>query len=332
MDLTPDDEQRRAARGPLAEQWASQHGIQLHPAVSWFHATNGMIGCTATADIRQGERLLYVPHTSCITPSGVHGLYEPQVMLAASLVKYKADPDSPFHDYLQSLPAEFDHPLEWSAGELACLEGTTVWEMHQLSLEVVDSVAELCPGSSKAAVRWAVEVMMSRAFESDVCGLCVIPLADQFNHSSTAWHTRVREVEKGFQMLAERPVKKGEEIFNNYGMYTNEMLLLTHGFIECNNPHDHYITIEVFDAAFAVDVDDDKIIPDDLKGYLSSRGIVNDKMAQVCLEANDKAMKGLRPLDKADTYRLQCAKIVIETELRLRTRWKTRVSPLTRLH
>ncbi|KAF4742266.1 Telomerase Cajal body protein 1, partial [Perkinsus olseni] len=82
------DEQRRAARGPLAEQWASQHGIQLHPAVSWFHATNGMIGCTATADIGQGERLLYVPHTSCVTPSGVHGLYEPQVMLAASLVKY----------------------------------------------------------------------------------------------------------------------------------------------------------------------------------------------------------------------------------------------------
>ncbi|EEQ98411.1 hypothetical protein Pmar_PMAR013760 [Perkinsus marinus ATCC 50983] len=329
MQLTPDDEERRSARGPLAQQWAIRHGIQLHPAVSWFHATNGMIGCTATADICQGERLLYVPHSACVTPSGVQGLYEPQVMLAASLVKHRTDPNSPFHDYLQSLPSEFDHPLEWSADELVCLKGTTVWEMHQLSLEVVDSVVELCPNSPRAMIRWAVEVMMSRAFESEVCGLCVIPLADQFNHSSTKWHTRVREVEGGFQMLAEKPVKKGEEIFNNYGLYTNEMLLLTHGFIEFDNPHDHFITIEVSNAAFAVDVNDTQVIPDDIRDYLASKGISGEGIIQMCSEANEKAIRGLRPISKADTYRQECAKRVIDIELNLRNRWKTRVLCLT---
>ncbi|KAF4675508.1 hypothetical protein FOL47_007646 [Perkinsus chesapeaki] len=325
MELSPDDEERRSTRGPLAEKWASQHGIQLHPAVSWFHATNGIIGCTATADIPQGDRLLFVPHSACVTPSGVHGLYEPQVMLAASLVNFKADPESDFHDYLESLPAEFDHPLEWTTEELALLKGTTVWEMHQLSLEVVDSVKELCPTSPASAVRWAVEVMMSRAFESDVCGLCVVPFADQFNHSSTKWHTRVRQVDDGFQMLAERPVKAGEEIFNNYGMYTNEMLLLTHGFVEPNNPHDHYITIEVYEAAFAIDVDGPSAIPDDLKDYLSLKDVPEDKIVEVCMKANDDAIKRMRPIEHPKSYREECAKQVIDTELKLRKRWRDQI-------
>lgn len=116
--------------------------------------------------------------------------------------------------------------------------------------------------TSFSAYVWSRSILMSRGFpyllvaednsKPNLTKACLIPLFDILNHKSNSpirW-TPVMESGTGnviFQL--ERGVKKGEQLFNNYGNKSNCELLLSYGFAEEKNPHDlASITLKIDDG------------------------------------------------------------------------------------
>jgi hypothetical protein len=99
-----------------------------------------------------------------------------------------------------------------------------------------DSMVE--PLVSLGFESWVAAFMLSRCFHSqrEEFPVAAVPLADQFNHSTLLFNTRLREVDKeGFFFYAERCISKGEEILNNYGIDSAHEMMVTHGFVDPAN-------------------------------------------------------------------------------------------------
>jgi hypothetical protein len=81
----------------------------------------------------------------------------------------------------------------------------------------------------------------------------LVPLLDSLNHSRAtpvSWsvnrspnripETVLKQVgrEPSLSLVSHLPIKKGEEVFNNYGPKSNDELLIGYGFVIKNNPED----------------------------------------------------------------------------------------------
>jgi len=91
---------------------------------------------------------------------------------------------------------------------------------------------------------WAATIFTSRSFTSSIMGpsdkesfALLYPMIDSFNHqfaTKVTWN-----MEKGdFALGLTQPVKKGQEVYNNYAPKGNEELLVGYGFCIENNPCD----------------------------------------------------------------------------------------------
>lgn len=173
------------------------------------------------------------------------------------------DVDDPHHEYLHALQtrSEFnDHPVMWSEERLQEELGGTI--LHDVFKATVGQWFRKGLLNDDPATRFATAVMLSRCFEHEEVKLALVPFADQFNHSSDSWHTKIREDgERGFLMFAERNIHAGEQIFNFYGPHSDSWLLLTHGFTEASNPFNDEIMLPSDDQVKSVSLAD---IPDDI--------------------------------------------------------------------
>ena len=123
-----------------------------------------------------------------------------------------------------------------------------------------------------------------------------MPFADQFNHSTQAWNTRIREHADRFEFVAENNIDTGEETFNNYGVESDIEMWVTHGFVD-EGLKDTLICIPISllssdssavpedDPIIKIDVSGPDLIPSDLQSLL-----VLDEFIPPLLQALSRAL------------------------------------------
>ena len=167
--------------------------------------------------------------------------------------------ESPFRPYAAWLPESAPDPASW-APEVAeaLLSGTDLGlSLGPLSQELASLHSRLKEwwGSYEGQellpeiedLRWARGMMLSRRFpgdETDQTGKLgaagvLVPVADMLNHSAEAavqWITRATD----FVLCGRQPLKKGAQVFINYGQETksNEQLMALYGFAQRDNAAD----------------------------------------------------------------------------------------------
>jgi len=100
------------------------------------------------------------------------------------------------------------------------------------------------PSSSLEAFKKATALVTSRSFHAPTGGPYLVPVSDMLNHHCTAPSTTLSSVKIAgattFRMLLDKPVKKGEQIWNTYGaILPNHQLLHGYGFmLDENEAHD----------------------------------------------------------------------------------------------
>eukprot|EP00927_Polykrikos_kofoidii_P070908 TRINITY_DN67277_c0_g1_i1.p1 TRINITY_DN67277_c0_g1~~TRINITY_DN67277_c0_g1_i1.p1 ORF type:complete len:553 (-),score=68.79 TRINITY_DN67277_c0_g1_i1:23-1681(-) len=177
--------------------------------------------------------------------------------------------DAPQHPWFRNSPAAMNSPIFWREEELQYhLNRSTLLTMtrrHRLYLwrEFCNYVQPLTVTSTASfpsdiftfhALLCAWSVTASRGYPVSLVGACegghptakfiLCPLLDLFNHRSNApieWRD-VKETGGSieFRLLnsCPRSVRKGEEVWNDYGPNSNEDLLLNFGFCSQDNVHD----------------------------------------------------------------------------------------------
>ena len=208
-----------------------------HPSIDFFREgfKEGR-GCLALEAIKAGTLILHAPLECCLVPSSIDSTVE--LAMIHRIKKALEDEGDALHEYLRGLRGrdEFkSHPVTWTDFRMEEeLGGTLLIDVYKATVGNWFTNGIL---PDDETTRFATAVMLSRCFEHELVGLALVPFADQFNHSSNNWHTRIREDgANGFCMYAERDIAAGDQIFNFYGPYSNPWLLLTHGFTEDQNP------------------------------------------------------------------------------------------------
>lgn len=242
-------------------RWLEQGGAQLSK-LQVVRRDNGERDVLARSDIAVGEVVLQVPRALLLTVEVARSSELGQrlqarlnpdnelLYLASFLLQERERPDSFWKPYLDSLPEAFPHlPRFFLPEERALLEGSQLLGALDFQDRVLrHEYAQLCqalPDYERFgfdAFVWARLSINSRAFglKGGLTGAACVPMADMLNHRNdpdVRWTTT--EDGRFFLMTAQYPLRAGQEVFNTYGLKSNDLSLLHCGFLnEDNAPHD----------------------------------------------------------------------------------------------
>lgn len=169
------------------------------------------------------------------------------------------DEKSFWRPYLDLLPKRIPTPLFWSEAELEMVKGTNLYEgvqqLHSLLRKVWNTLRRVDEAANYSIeeVQYGWTLFSSRAFtvstdttkeevhthilkwnQQDTSSLvepCLVPFADIFNHCTNAHvQYRTNNNTNTFNLDLETLAQDGQEIFNNYGLKSNEALIIGYGF------------------------------------------------------------------------------------------------------
>ena len=236
--------------------------IYCSPKVDFFHLFGNERGngCVALNDIEEGELLLSVPFDDCVWPSD--GDEDIEIRLLRTIAS-KLEANDRFSDYIRA------SVVAASSSLVRIAEGTLSSYENLFHATVDPLLADF--------ERDLVALLLSRCFASDAAGIAAVPLADQFNHSTLSWNTRLREDIEGrkFFFISERKIFKGEKVLNYYGIDNTVEMQVTHGFVDeglCDSlivfpmalMKETFGKLENDDVLVKIDVEGDSVIPEDL--------------------------------------------------------------------
>lgn len=214
-----------------------------------------------------GEKLLFIPYHNCLWPRENQ---DPLSGLVEAIADASENSGSAWHDYINHIR------------EIGSLNHLPVFSELTGYSSVANVYRSLVLPLKEQYSSWAVGLALSRCFSSENReeGIAFVPFADQFNHSTNSWNTRIREDSKGFMFFAEKNIEKGEEIFNNYGIESDIEMWVTHGFVDDGlNTSLIYIPLSLLkrddsslpsddDPLLKIDVNSSDPIPEELRSLL----------------------------------------------------------------
>ena len=169
----------------------------------------------------------------------------------------RRDATHPQHAYLASLPAGCQHVATFPKDARRLLKGTALGDrVTRERREVRGAIGNLLPqlraarpdlfGELSAAdVRWAREMVVTRAFRAEIlnnaggaCGV-LCPLLDLRNHADGAAEATPRASD-GYVRLCAPGIDVGAEIVTNYGEVSNADHLMSHGFALRGSTHETF--------------------------------------------------------------------------------------------
>ena len=169
----------------------------------------------------------------------------------------RRDATHPQHAYLASLPAGCQHVATFPKAARRLLKGTALDDrVERERREVRGAIGNLLPqlraarpdlfGELSAAdVRWAREMVVTRAFRAEIlnheggaCGV-LCPLLDLRNHADGAAEATPRASD-GYVRLCAPGIDVGAEIVTNYGEVSNADHLMSHGFALRGSRHETF--------------------------------------------------------------------------------------------
>eukprot|EP00899_Mesostigma_viride_P004634 jgi/Mesvir1/14171/Mv09634-RA.1 len=236
------------------------------------HVFPGMdTGFIATADVKENETLMEIPFSMMMTPKdateseigdylGNLSTDEVIFMMALFLLHQKATVGSKFHAYARSLPPTAHLPLSWSAGDLETLNGTRLLAHVQQQKELLarnyerivtpllaDKSRGLSPDDfSLPQLTWALQMVLSRSltvtYPDGIQLPVMVPVADLFNYAGEGGKIIIDSGASMIKVVAQVPVKAGQQVFTQVDLKSNFDLLALFGFTLPDNQHD---TIEM---------------------------------------------------------------------------------------
>ncbi len=190
----------------------------------FFGAKGGTgFGCIALEPLEAGEVILKVPFEDCVWP--IDESEDQFKNLLISLKRVYLDSNNKWFDYLDNIHKS------GSLNDLPIMSGQVCGTSSVSNLFKI----LVSPYLDDITIpNWLVALGLSRCFDSECRseGIAFVPFADQFNHSTPNWNTRLREEDDHFIFYAERRIEANEEILNNYGIDTTVEMWTTHGFID----------------------------------------------------------------------------------------------------
>mmetsp|Transcript_31083 Transcript_31083/g.68533 ORF Transcript_31083/g.68533 Transcript_31083/m.68533 type:complete len:569 (-) Transcript_31083:213-1919(-) len=233
-------------------------------------------GLLAREPMGEGELMMTIPLDLCLTravaqttfgPAAIPDYMDEYIAIAILLMSERLKgPGSLWKPYFDVLPdpAEVYPSYIWTEAELDMLKGSpTYFSSKSLRAKLEREFSELQEGtfsrykdvmpSDKFTFElflWAFVMLLSRAarLSSKINGeeLALVPYADLMNHNPYS-NTYIDAQRSGMPLIsreeevavyADRPYKKFEQVFINYGEKGNADLLLLYGFALDRNPFD----------------------------------------------------------------------------------------------
>ena len=230
--------------------------------------TNGYRFCKAIEDINDKDILIRVPLEALMTldearksklgvyftPQLEKKLNSPHHSLLSTFMLTEIDKgaQSKWKYYFDFLPSSYNNfPIFYGEKEIAYLKGTQFLELVQKKKkemkEDYDLLINEIPGYSKYdynLFRKMREVISSRVFGVTIKGKkndIIAPYADMLNHKrprQTQWN--FDDASNSFIIKGATKMKKGDEVFDSYGIKCNSRFLLNYGFTVENNEDNEF--------------------------------------------------------------------------------------------
>ncbi|NWV10997.1 SETD3 methyltransferase, partial [Ptilonorhynchus violaceus] len=256
---------------PELIKWATENGASTEGFEIANFEEEGF-GLKATREIKAEELFLWVPRKLLMTvesaKSSVLGsLYSQDrilqamgnITLAFHLLCERANPNSFWLPYIQTLPSEYDTPLYFEEDEVQYLQSTQA--IHDVFSQYKNTarqyayfykVIQTHPNASKLPLkdsftyddyRWAVSSVMTRqnqipTEDGSRVTLALIPLWDMCNHTNGLITTGYNLEDDRCECVALQDFKAGEQIYIFYGTRSNAEFVIHSGFFFDNNSHD----------------------------------------------------------------------------------------------
>ena len=233
--------------------------------------------CRATEDIHDKDVLIRVPIEALMTLDGARnskfGVYftpqlekklnSPHHSLLSTFMLTEIDKGakSKWKYYFDFLPASYNNfPIFYGEKEFSYLKGTQFLELVQKKMkemkEDYDLLTNVIPGYSKYdydLFRKMREVISSRVFGVTIKGKkndIIAPYADMLNHKRPRQtHWNYDDACNAFVIKGVSNVKKGDEVFDSYGIKCNSRFLLNYGFTVENNEDNEFKIILILNES-----------------------------------------------------------------------------------
>ncbi len=179
-----------------------------------------------------------------------------------------------FSAYLKSLKSSNSCLLTWEEDRLADLVGTNLLQHVMTTREQLISKYQILtnaynnPKITMELFLWVYNIYVSRRYPHHLCkdeslgnvdtkqiqeenmsnmGI-MVPFLDLINHNGEKEWLLLTPTPENLLIIINVEVKRGDEIYSNYGqILSNEKLLYTYGFAIPNNVHD-YISVKLFNS------------------------------------------------------------------------------------
>uniref|UniRef100_A0A493TYW5 protein-histidine N-methyltransferase n=2 Tax=Anas TaxID=8835 RepID=A0A493TYW5_ANAPP len=256
---------------PELIKWATENGASTEGFEIANFEEEGF-GLKATREIKAEELFLWVPRRLLMTVesaknSVLGSLYSQDrilqamgnITLAFHLLCERANPNSFWLPYIQTLPNEYDTPLYFEEDEVQYLQSTQA--IHDVFSQYKNTarqyayfykVIQTHPNASKLPLkdsftyddyRWAVSSVMTRqnqipTEDGSRVTLALIPLWDMCNHTNGLITTGYNLEDDRCECVALQDFKAGEQIYIFYGTRSNAEFVIHSGFFFDNNSHD----------------------------------------------------------------------------------------------
>jgi N-lysine methyltransferase SETD6 len=238
-------------------------------------------------------------------------------LITAMVYEYQQGADSAWKAYFDLLPSTFDTLMYWSEEQLKWLEGSAVinkigksgadlafketvlpvLRQHAQTLKIESASDEqllaLCHRMGSIILAYAFDLEQSTPSNMDnkdqedgweedemeeVTYKAMVPLADMLNADADCNNAKLYYEEDKVVMKSVRPIKTGDEIFNDYGPLPSSDLLRRYGYIT-----EHYAKYDVVEVALQLVKDvasatlelDSKEVESRMQ-YLDKQGLLED--------------------------------------------------------
>eukprot|EP00929_Paragymnodinium_shiwhaense_P120377 TRINITY_DN92304_c0_g1_i1.p1 TRINITY_DN92304_c0_g1~~TRINITY_DN92304_c0_g1_i1.p1 ORF type:complete len:522 (+),score=193.44 TRINITY_DN92304_c0_g1_i1:66-1631(+) len=181
----------------------------------------------------------------------------PELLICLRLCLASANKEDAFHAYAASLPEHPPGAASWPKNFRDVLLNTSLratleaadreldgWEQLLKRAVAADAKAFLRKDAfRREKLEWARGMLQSRQFPGSFSGKadatvpCMVPLLDILNHKNDADIT-VKVRADMLEFICDEKVKRGDQIWNNYGSKGNAELLMCYGFAISDNPCD----------------------------------------------------------------------------------------------
>ena len=233
--------------------------------------------CRATEDIFEKDILIRVPLEALMTldearQSQLGGYFTPQLekklnsphhslLSTFMLTEIDKGTKSKWKYYFDFLPENYNNfPIFYGEKEFNYLKGTQFLELLQKKKkemkEDYDLLTNVIPGYSKYdfdLFKKMREVISSRVFGVTIKGKkndIIAPYADMLNHKRPReTHWNFDDSCNSFVIKGLTHVKKGDEVFDSYGIKCNSRFLLNYGFTVENNQDNEFKIILILNES-----------------------------------------------------------------------------------